>query len=93
MPAGGKLTVETIRVNGRVDIAVKDTGTGIPEENLRDIFNPFFTTKESGTGLGLALSYAMVERHGGNIKVESRAGEGSTFTVSLPVLKAAHANA
>lgn len=90
MPEGGKLIVETSRVNGRMEIAVKDTGVGIKEENLGNIFNPFFTTKEHGTGLGLALSYAMVERHGGTIRVDSRPGEGSTFTVSLPVIGASN---
>jgi two-component system NtrC family sensor kinase len=70
-----------------VEIRVKDTGCGIPPENLDKLFDPFFTTKEvgQGTGLGLAVSYGIVQRHGGNIKVESTVSKGSTFTVWLPI--------
>jgi signal transduction histidine kinase len=87
MPEGGTLAVESGRVNGHVEVAVKDTGVGIPPENLENIFNPFFTTKEDGTGLGLALSYAIVEQHGGAIEVDSQAGRGAVFKVKLPVGK------
>ena len=70
-----------------VEIHVKDTGCGIPPENLDKLFDPFFTTKEvgQGTGLGLAVSYGIVQRHGGNIKVQSTVNQGSTFTVWLPI--------
>jgi two-component system NtrC family sensor kinase len=69
-----------------VEIAVRDTGCGIPAEHLDKLFDPFFTTKEvgQGTGLGLAVSYGIVQRHGGSIGVKSEVGKGSTFTVWLP---------
>ncbi len=62
-----------------------DTGIGIPEENLGKIFEPLFTTKAKGIGLGLAMSERLVEGHGGRIEVESKAGKGSCFTVLLPM--------
>jgi two-component system NtrC family sensor kinase len=70
-----------------VEFAIIDTGCGIPEQNLKRIFDPFFTSKElgKGTGLGLSVSHGIVSAHGGTIKVESAAGEGSTFRVFLPV--------
>jgi two-component system NtrC family sensor kinase len=70
-----------------VEIAIIDTGCGIPQENLQRIFDPFFTSKGTGkgTGLGLSVSHGIVSAHGGTIKVESMLGEGSTFHVYLPV--------
>ena len=70
-----------------VEIAISDTGCGIPEANLQRIFDPFFTSKEvgKGTGLGLSVSYGIVRAHGGEIDVESTVGEGSTFRICLPV--------
>jgi two-component system, NtrC family, sensor kinase len=69
-----------------VELSVTDTGCGIPEENFRRIFDPFFTTKMGvGTGLGLSVSHAIVEAHGGTIEVESEVGEGSTFRIYLPL--------
>jgi signal transduction histidine kinase len=70
-------------------IEVEDTGSGIPPEHLDRIFEPYFTTKESGTGLGLALAHKIVQEHGGRIDVESRVGAGATFTVTLPVAESA----
>jgi two-component system NtrC family sensor kinase len=69
-----------------VEIAVSDTGCGIPKANLQRIFDPFFTSKEvgKGTGLGLSVSYGIVRAHGGEIEVESTEGEGSTFRIYLP---------
>jgi DNA topoisomerase VI subunit B len=81
-----------------VEVVVRDTGTGILTEDLDQIFVPFFTTKEAGhgVGLGLAISFGIVEEHGGKISVDSEVGKGTTFTVRLPVAKdepdAAHAS-
>jgi two-component system NtrC family sensor kinase len=83
----GTITVRTGAEGGTVWVEVADTGIGIPEANLGKLFDPFFTTKPvgEGTGLGLSLSYGIVERHGGRIEVKSRVGEGTTFRVVLPV--------
>ena len=68
-------------------LVVADNGEGIPPENLAKIFHPFFTTKPEGkgVGLGLAVTYGIIEAHGGDIEVVSKVGEGTTFTVSLPI--------
>ncbi|MBI5279038.1 MAG: HAMP domain-containing protein [Burkholderiales bacterium] len=75
------------RERNAVEIAISDTGCGIPRENLKRIFDPFFTSKEvgKGTGLGLSVTYGIVKAHGGDIEVESTVGEGSTFRVFLPL--------
>ncbi len=91
MPEGGRLTVQTSEVAPKpsrsrgVMVSIADTGEGIPEEHLERIFEPLFSTKAEGVGLGLALARMLVEAHGGTIEVESEVGEGSTFTVRLPV--------
>jgi signal transduction histidine kinase/ligand-binding sensor domain-containing protein len=87
MPEGGELTVETTRddVAGEVRIAFTDTGVGIPDDEIPRLFEPFFTTRPEGSGLGLPISYGIVERHDGRIEVQSEVGAGSTFTVILPV--------
>jgi two-component system, NtrC family, sensor kinase len=86
-PEGGSITLSTRLADGRACIEVRDTGCGIPPENMTKVFNPFFTTKEpgKGTGLGLSLSHGIVTRLGGTLTVESRPGEGATFTVTLPL--------
>jgi len=85
-PAGGVVTVKTqLLDNNQVEVAVIDRGTGIEAKNLESIFNPFFTTKPEGVGLGLAICSKIVDEHGGHITVESTAGEGSVFHVILPV--------
>jgi two-component system nitrogen regulation sensor histidine kinase GlnL len=96
MPKGGKLTVitrmsdlfTTVQADGKkyqlMVAKVSDTGYGIKQEHLQDIFTPFFTTKDRGVGLGLALSYQIVQEHLGTIRVESQA-EGTTFSVYLPL--------
>ena len=85
MPEGGDLTVRTARIEDEVVVSVTDTGGGIPAEIRERIFDPFFTTKPSATGLGLSVSLGIVQEHGGRITVESELGQGSTFTVRLPV--------
>ncbi|MDR0640988.1 MAG: PAS domain S-box protein [Treponema sp.] len=85
MPGGGKLTVKTGRKDNEAFISVMDTGLGIPEENLSKIFEPYFTTKATGSGLGLTLVFKIIREHQGEISVKSREGEGTSFTISLPV--------
>jgi len=82
-----EVSVCTRIINGRIELCVKDNGNGIPASLLDKIFQPFFTTKPTGqgTGLGLSLSYDIVKAHGGELKVETSAGEGSSFIVYLPV--------
>jgi Signal transduction histidine kinase regulating C4-dicarboxylate transport system len=88
MPDGGKLRVEVIDEceKGKVIIKVSDTGIGIPEYDIEHIFEPFFTTKKDGkgTGLGLAVTHGIIERHGGTIEVNSQLNLGTTFTITLP---------
>lgn len=86
MPQGGKLSVES-RYEAQADVvrvAIRDTGEGIPAENLSALFNPFFTTKAKGTGLGLAIAHEIVRTHGGDIEVSSIEDEGSEFVIILP---------
>jgi PAS domain S-box-containing protein len=87
MPGGGRLEIRAAatRRPGGVSIAFRDTGHGIPEDILEHIFDPFFSTKSEGLGLGLFTSQSIVRDHGGYIEVDSREGEGTTFTVWLPV--------
>ncbi len=80
----GHLEVSSALESGELQVRISDDGPGISEELRGQIFHPFFTTKSDGTGLGLAVSYGIVEAHGGNINVESEPGRGSCFTVSLP---------
>ena len=86
MPNGGRLTVHTRAVDTSLVIDFRDTGVGIAPENIARIYDPFFTTKDvgQGTGLGLALSYGIIQEHNGRIFVESRPGEGAHFTIKLP---------
>jgi len=91
MPQGGYMTVETARRGERIEVSVSDTGVGIAPEDMDRIFTPFFTTKDHGTGLGLATSYALIERHGGTLRVQSRPGAGASFSFSLPLGEGIHA--
>lgn len=87
MSQGGKLTIRTSVSNGYLKTEFQDTGCGISPENMRKLFTPFFTTKGEvkGVGLGLAISYGIIQRHYGRIEVQSKEGEGSTFTIYLPL--------
>jgi two-component system sensor histidine kinase HydH len=82
---GGAVTVKTRAEGGVAEIAVIDRGVGIEPAQMKDIFNPFFTTKPEGVGLGLAIVAKIVDEHGGKIAVESEPGKGSIFVVSLPM--------
>ena len=99
MPVGGTVTVTAANVaegdaslppglakGDYVMIAIQDTGVGIPEQYLGKIFDPYFTTKEKGSGLGLATSYSIVRNHGGMIDVRTKSGEGTTFMIYLPAI-------
>ena len=87
MPKGGTLFVRTSKKDHRVLIHIQDTGIGISEEIKDKIFDAFFTTKQKvkGVGLGLSVCYGIIKNHGGEIKVESEAAKGTTFTISLPI--------
>ncbi len=87
MPNGGKLTLRTSVSNRHLKLEVQDTGCGISPENMRKLFTPFFTTKREskGVGLGLAVAYGIIQRHQGRIEVQSKEGEGTTFTIYLPL--------
>ena len=69
----------------RLTVEVEDTGCGISPEHLVKIFDPFFSTKPKGSGLGLAVNYGIIEKHGGNIQVSSKLGRGTRFTIEIPV--------
>jgi signal transduction histidine kinase len=87
MPAGGTLSLFTEKDEDQIKVEIQDTGCGISAENMNKIFTPFFTTKKEvkGVGLGLAVSYGIVERHRGTITVKSKEGEGTTFSFLIPL--------
>ncbi|WP_028573547.1 sensor histidine kinase [Desulfonatronovibrio hydrogenovorans] len=85
MPGGGWITITTSVERSRVLVCIEDTGVGISKDKLKKIFSPFFTTKDKGTGLGLAVIYRIIHDHNGDIRVDSRLNTGSTFTLYLPV--------
>ena len=90
MPDGGALSIRTHFDPERpaIQIKIKDTGIGIPKENISKIFDPFYSTKEKthGTGLGLTVSYGIIKDHHGKIEVQSQLKKGSTFKVTLPIV-------
>ena len=87
MPTGGMITITSRQYGGQVGIVITDTGTGIPEENLKRIFQPFFTTKAigEGTGLGLSVVHGIMKAHQGDVTVRSNLGEGTSFTLTFPL--------
>ena len=85
MPEGGKLTIRSSKTEKAALIIIRDTGSGIPRENMDRLFQPLFTTKAKGQGLGLAVCNRLVGTHGGEITAESEPDKGSTFTISLPL--------
>jgi len=89
MPRGGKLLVTCRQKNGRLQLHFADNGMGMPEDVRQKIFEPFFSTKGAhGTGLGLSVSYSIIERHSGSIRVVSEPGNGTNFTIDLPAVAA-----
>jgi PAS domain S-box-containing protein len=84
MENGGKLTITTEDAEGELRITIADTGKGISDENFPKIFEPYFTTKETGTGLGLTVVFKVIKEHKGEINVRSREGEGTIFAITLP---------
>jgi signal transduction histidine kinase len=89
MPSGGTITLRTGQTDTSSWVAVQDDGPGMPPEIERRVFEPFFTTKgEEGTGLGLAMVYACMQRHGGSVALETAPGRGTTFTLSFPKVSA-----
>ncbi|MDD5454864.1 MAG: ATP-binding protein [Candidatus Ratteibacteria bacterium] len=89
MPKGGSIYVSTFLRGDRIEITIKDEGFGVAEHNLYRIFEPYFTTKKNGSGLGLMITYRIIKAHGGDIKFKSKVGEGTEITVILP-LKRTH---
>jgi two-component system, sporulation sensor kinase E len=86
MPKGGYVTVTILQAEGnRIHISIKDEGEGIPKDKVKRLGEPFYTTKERGTGLGLMVSFKIIEEHGGEIEVESEVGQGTTFHIYLPI--------
>jgi len=87
MPKGGWLTIVTRAERDGAVVEIADTGSGIPAEQLSRIYDPFFTTKEigKGTGLGLSITYGIVQEHGGTITCDSQVGQGTRFSIRLPL--------
>lgn len=84
---GGSVRIVTSSSNGKIMVSVIDSGKGIKKEDIKNIFNPFFTTKTSGTGLGLSIAERIAKEHGGEITVESNEGRGSRFCLHIPLEK------
>lgn len=87
MPDGGTIKISTLRFDDELRLMVSDTGIGIPQENIEKIFEPYFTTKEDGTGLGLTMVYKIIKEHGADIEVVSREGQGTTFLIRFAPAK------
>jgi signal transduction histidine kinase len=88
MPAGGHLTARVHKSDGMVEVSISDTGVGIKEDSLPKVFEPYFSTKQAGFGLGLAVTKKIVEEHKGSIEVQSHVDRGTTFTLKLPAAPA-----
>lgn len=89
MPEGGTIKVSTVQRGQSIVVRIDDTGPGIPDDVMDKLFVPFFTTRKSGSGLGLAVTRRIIENHGGEIEVMSEVGRGTTFEVSLPIVRSA----
>ena len=85
MEEGGQINISTIMKNDTVLLCFADSGIGMDKETLNRIFEPYYTTKVTGTGLGLTMVYKIIKEFGGNIDVKSEVGKGTIFTISLPI--------
>jgi signal transduction histidine kinase len=85
MPEGGEITIQAVEADGSIILSLIDTGKGIPQDVVGKIFQPFFSTRPGGHGLGLPTTRKIVEAHGGAIEVQSEIGRGTKFTIRLPV--------
>ena len=82
-----KINIRISKIDAYINVEIRDTGSGIPKENMGKLFTPFFTTKKmgKGTGLGLAISYGIIKMHKGDIRAESETGKGTAFNIKLPL--------
>jgi signal transduction histidine kinase len=87
MPLGGTLSITVDQTDETLRIEIADTGSGISEEEAKKIFEPFYTTKEQGLGLGMPYSKKIIDQHGGTFSLDSRPGEGTTISIALPAGK------
>jgi signal transduction histidine kinase len=87
MPAGGEIIIRSKTTKENLELYFTDTGKGIPEEIIDKIWKPLFTTKAKGMGFGLSICKRVVESHGGTISVKSKIGEGTTFIITLPLVR------
>ncbi|MBL7031978.1 MAG: PAS domain-containing protein [Nitrospira sp.] len=87
LPSGGNIEIELNRLRDKAELSIRDNGSGIPEEIVSKIFLPFFTTRQEGVGLGLALVQKIIVGHGGSIEVASREGQGTAFLITIPAVK------
>jgi two-component system sporulation sensor kinase A len=87
MPQGGELLLEAKQRNGQLAIKIADTGYGIRQEYLNSVYDPFFSSKTHGAGLGLAVVYQIVKNHDGDITIQSQEGKGTSVTIRLPVTR------
>jgi len=87
MPEGGTVEVTTTQKGGSIVVSIEDTGPGIPGDVMSKLFVPFFTTRQTGSGLGLAVTKRIIDNHGGDIEVMSEIGKGTRFDVSIPIVR------
>ncbi|MGF9826660.1 ATP-binding protein, partial [Brevibacillus agri] len=85
MPNGGRITIQLQQLGDSLSVRIQDQGEGIGEERIQKLGEPFYTTKEKGTGLGLMISYKIIQAHQGNMKISSQRNKGTTVEITLPV--------
>ena len=85
MDQSGRISISTARENGHLEVSIADTGPGIAPKDLQRVFDPFYTTKPAGTGLGLSVVHSIIRQHGGRVNIHSQLGEGTTVRIDLPL--------